>query len=128
MDQSSRRPQHRKKCSRTANCFIGRHAQVASSLRALVSSRTIRRRLGSQWPLRVLTLTSTHRDLRLEWCRSRGNWTAAEWNQVVFRNESRFNHSSDDNRVRVWKRGGTFVVNASILPLLYSDTPLRQLV
>ncbi|GFY32541.1 uncharacterized protein TNCV_3560491 [Trichonephila clavipes] len=24
-DQSSRRPPHRKKCIRTANCFIGRH-------------------------------------------------------------------------------------------------------
>ncbi|GFU55562.1 hypothetical protein TNCV_4339561 [Trichonephila clavipes] len=29
------------------------------------------------------------------------NWTAAEWNQVVFRDESRFNLSIDDNRARV---------------------------
>ncbi|GFU19363.1 transposable element Tcb2 transposase [Trichonephila clavipes] len=32
-----------------------------------------------------------------------GNWTAAEGNQVVFRDKSRFNLSSDDNRVRVWR-------------------------
>ncbi|GFV49654.1 transposable element Tcb2 transposase [Trichonephila clavipes] len=28
------------------------------------------------------------------WCRGQGNWTAAEWNQVVFSDESRFNLSS----------------------------------
>ncbi|GFY29220.1 transposable element Tcb2 transposase [Trichonephila clavipes] len=45
--------------------------QVAPSLEASVSSQTIRRRpgeehLGSWCPLRVLTLTPTHRRLRLE--------------------------------------------------------------
>ncbi|GFW43221.1 transposable element Tcb2 transposase [Trichonephila clavipes] len=35
------------------------------------------------------------------------NWTAAEWNQVVFSDESRLNLIRDDNRVRVWRlRGG----------------------
>ncbi|GFX12973.1 transposable element Tcb1 transposase [Trichonephila clavipes] len=83
-------------------------AQVASSLGAHVSSRTIRWRLaeghlGSWRPLRVLPLTPTHRRFRLERCCARGNWTAAEWIQVVFNDESRFNLSSDDNRVRVWR-------------------------
>ncbi|GFS81946.1 uncharacterized protein TNCV_2497321 [Trichonephila clavipes] len=59
-----------------------------------------------------------------EWCRTRGNLPAAERNQVVFSDESRFNLSSDDNCVRVWSP----LVNASIVPLLYSDTPLPQLV
>ncbi|GFX87386.1 transposable element Tcb2 transposase [Trichonephila clavipes] len=104
-------------------------AQIAPSLEAPVSSRNIRRRLvaghlGPRHPLRVLSLTPTHRRLRLEWCRARGNWTAVEWNHVIFSDESRFNLSSDDNRVRVWRP----VVNASILPLIYSDTPLPQLV
>ncbi|PRD19924.1 UNVERIFIED_CONTAM: Transposable element Tcb2 transposase [Trichonephila clavipes] len=81
-------------------------AQVAPSLGAPVSSRTMRKRLaeghlGSWCPLRVLPLTPTHRRLRLEWCRARGNWTAAEWNQVVFSDESRFHLSSDDNRIRI---------------------------
>ncbi|GFY06511.1 transposable element Tcb2 transposase [Trichonephila clavipes] len=76
-------------------------AQVALSLWAPVSSRTIRRRLadghlGSRSPLRVLPLTPTHGRLRSEWCHARGNWTGAEWNQVVFSDESRFNLSSDD--------------------------------
>ncbi|GFU86162.1 transposable element Tcb1 transposase [Trichonephila clavipes] len=73
-----------------------------------VSSRTIRRRLveghlGSWRPLRVLPLTPTHRRLRLEWYRARGNWIAAKWNQVVFSDESKFNLSSEDNRVRAWR-------------------------
>ncbi|GFW33803.1 uncharacterized protein TNCV_3588891 [Trichonephila clavipes] len=106
-DKSSRRMPHRKKCTRTANCFIGRHpAQVTPSLQAPVSSRTIRRHLaeghlGSWRPLRVLPLTPTHRQLRLNWCCARGNWTSAEWNQVVFSDKSRFNLSSDENRDHV---------------------------
>ncbi|GFW46605.1 transposable element Tcb2 transposase [Trichonephila clavipes] len=81
-------------------------AQVAISLGTSVTSRTIRRRLaeghlGSRCPLRVLSLTPTHRRLRLEWCHELGNSTAAEWSQGVFNDKSRFNLSSDDNRVRV---------------------------
>ncbi|GFV17793.1 transposable element Tcb2 transposase [Trichonephila clavipes] len=86
-DQWSRRPPHTKKCTRTANCFIGLYP-------------------GSLRPLRVLPLTPTHRRLRLEWYRGRGNWTAAEWNQVVFNDESRFNLSSDGKRVRVCRPYG----------------------
>ncbi|GFW36928.1 transposable element Tcb2 transposase [Trichonephila clavipes] len=85
--------------------------QVAPSLEAPMYSRTIRRRLseghfGSRRPMHVLRFTTTHLRLRLEWCRTRGNWTAAEWNQVVFSDESRFNLSSDDNRFRVWRPRG----------------------
>ncbi|GFW21058.1 transposable element Tcb2 transposase [Trichonephila clavipes] len=54
--------------------------------------------LGSWHPLRVLPLTPTHRRIRLERCRARGNWTAA-----VLSDEFRFNLSSGDNRVRVWR-------------------------
>ncbi|GFW09749.1 transposable element Tcb2 transposase [Trichonephila clavipes] len=79
-------------------------AQVAPSLGAPVSSRTIRRRmteghLGSRRALRMLPLTPTHRRLRLEWCRERGNWAAGEWKQVVFSDESRVNLNSDVIRV-----------------------------
>ncbi|GFT97249.1 transposable element Tcb1 transposase [Trichonephila clavipes] len=84
-------------------------AQVASTLGAPVSSRTIQRQLteghlGSQRRLRVLPLTPTHRRLRLERCRAGGNWTAAEWNQVVFSDEFRINLNNED--VRVWRTPG----------------------
>ncbi|GFW30973.1 transposable element Tcb2 transposase [Trichonephila clavipes] len=129
IDQSSRRLLHRTKCTHTANCFIGRHPGTGSTFtRGHVSSRTVRRRLaegilGSWCPVRVLLLMTTHR-LRLEWCHARGNWTAVEWSQVVFSDGSRFILSSKYNRFRVWRP----VVNASIQPLLCSDTPLLQLV
>ncbi|GFT06979.1 transposable element Tcb1 transposase [Trichonephila clavipes] len=62
--------------------------------------------LGSRRPLHELPLTPIHQRLRLEWYRARGNWTAAEWNQVVFSDECRFNLSSDGNHVRVWRPRG----------------------
>ncbi|GFX68543.1 transposable element Tcb2 transposase [Trichonephila clavipes] len=34
------------------------------------------------------------------------NWTAVEWNQVVFSDKSRFHLSSDGNHVRVWRPRG----------------------
>ncbi|GFU05557.1 transposable element Tcb2 transposase [Trichonephila clavipes] len=78
-------------------------AQIAPSLGAPVSSRTIRRHLvegnlGSRRLLRELPLTPTHRRLRLEWCRSQRNWSALGWNQVFLSDESRFNLISDGNR------------------------------
>ncbi|GFU56402.1 transposable element Tcb1 transposase [Trichonephila clavipes] len=86
-EQSSRRPPHRKKSTCTPNCFIGRHPGTGSTLtRIPVASRTIRRHL----PERHL-----------------GSWRPSlEWSQVVFTDESRFNVSSDDNRIRVWRRRG----------------------
>ncbi|GFX13511.1 major facilitator superfamily domain-containing protein 6 [Trichonephila clavipes] len=95
-------------------------AQVAPSLGVHVASRNIRR----HHPLRVLLLNPTHRRLHLEWRHVRGNWTSVKWNQVNFSDERRLNLSCDDNRVHVRRP----VVNASILPLLHSDTPFPQLI
>ncbi|GFS73960.1 transposable element Tcb2 transposase [Trichonephila clavipes] len=86
-------------------------AQVTSSLGTPVSSRIIQRRLAeghleSRCPMRVLPLTPIYRRLHLERCRIRANWTAVKLNQVVFSDESRFNLSSDDNRVRMWRPRG----------------------
>ncbi|GFY19314.1 hypothetical protein TNCV_4127011 [Trichonephila clavipes] len=102
-------------------------AQVAPSLGAPVSSRTIRRRLAeghleSRRSLRVLPLRPTHR--RLNWCRARGNWTAAEWYQVETLVTNPDSISAVMTIVLVC---GDPVLNASILPLLYSGTPLSQL-
>ncbi|GFU78288.1 transposable element Tcb2 transposase [Trichonephila clavipes] len=84
-DQSSRRPLHyivRNEIVQPTASSTSIQAQAAPSVGAPVSSRTIRR------------------------CLAKGNWTAAEWNQVVLSDESRFNFSSDDNRVRVWRPRG----------------------
>ncbi|GFY05925.1 transposable element Tcb2 transposase [Trichonephila clavipes] len=112
--QTSRREDHhivRSACVQPNASSVAIQAQVAPSLGAPVSSRNIRRRLveghlGSWRLLRVLPLTPSHRRLRLELCRVRGTWTAADRNQIEFSDESRFNLSSDDNRVRVWRHRG----------------------
>ncbi|GFW87291.1 transposable element Tcb2 transposase [Trichonephila clavipes] len=114
-DQSSRRRPHRKKYTYTPNCFIDCHPGTGSTLirsPCVFSNHTKRLAdgyLGSRCPLRVLPLTPTHRRLRLEWCSVQGNWTAAEWNQVVCREEFRFNLSSDDNRFGVWRPRGEHI-------------------
>ncbi|GFW73738.1 transposable element Tcb1 transposase [Trichonephila clavipes] len=59
--------------------------------------------LVSGFSLCVLIMTSTYRRLRWERCHARWDWTATEWNQAVFSDESRFNLSSNDNRARVWR-------------------------
>ncbi|GFX18173.1 transposable element Tcb2 transposase [Trichonephila clavipes] len=111
--RSRRKDRHvvRNACVQPTASSAAIQAQVAPSLGVPVFSRTIRRclaegHLGSRRPLRVLPLTPTHRRHRLEWCRARGNWTAAEWKQVAFSDETRFNLSSDHNRVRVWRPRG----------------------
>ncbi|GFT79064.1 transposable element Tcb2 transposase [Trichonephila clavipes] len=64
------------------------------------------RTFGIAAPLTCAALDAHHQLLRLEWCHALGNWTKAEWNHVVFSDESRFNISSDDNRVRVRRPRG----------------------
>ncbi|GFV37360.1 transposable element Tcb2 transposase [Trichonephila clavipes] len=110
-----------------------RPRQTSTGSTFTVSSRTIERglaegHLGSRFPLRVLPLTPTHRRLRLEWCRARGNWTAAEWNQVVLSDESRFNLSSDDNLVRVWRPRGERLNPAFALQLHTAPTAAQRYV
>ncbi|GFU19993.1 transposable element Tcb2 transposase [Trichonephila clavipes] len=95
----SGRPQQ---SSRRADRHIVRNARALPT----ASSRLAEGHLESWRPLCVLSLTPTHRCLRLEWCRAPGNWLAAEWNQVIFSDDSRFNLISDDNRVLGWRPHG----------------------
>ncbi|GFT85146.1 HTH_Tnp_Tc3_2 domain-containing protein [Trichonephila clavipes] len=55
------------------------------------------------------------------WCHARGNWTTAKWNRVVF---SDANPDSISTVMTIVFVSEDPVVNVSILPLLYSDTPL----
>ncbi|GFX71325.1 transposable element Tcb1 transposase [Trichonephila clavipes] len=70
-----------------------------------VSARPIRRRLqqsglSARHPLLGLPLTQNHRCLRRQWCDERRMW-AAEWNEVVFTDESRICLQHHDGRIRV---------------------------
>ncbi|GFS51201.1 transposable element Tcb1 transposase [Trichonephila clavipes] len=80
------------------------------SSREIVSARTIRRRLqqsglSARRPLLSLPLTQHHRRFRRQWCNERRMWVA-EWNEVVFTNESRICLKHHDGRIRVRRHRG----------------------
>ncbi|GFU78830.1 transposable element Tcb1 transposase [Trichonephila clavipes] len=92
-----------------------------------VSARTIRRPLqqsglSASRPLVGLPLTQNHRRLRHQWCDERGIW-AAEWNEVVFTDESRICLQHHDGRIRVWRHRGERMLNSCIMHRHTGPTP-----
>ncbi|GFX54054.1 transposable element Tcb1 transposase [Trichonephila clavipes] len=84
-----------------------------------VSARTIRRclqqsGLSARRPLLGLPLTQSHRRLRHQWCDERRMW-AAEWNEVVFIDESRICLQHHDGRIRVWRHRGERMLNSCVM-------------
>ncbi|GFX42500.1 transposable element Tcb1 transposase [Trichonephila clavipes] len=84
-----------------------------------LSARTIRRRLqqsglSSRGPLLGLSLTQNHRCLRHQWCNERRMW-AAEWNEVVFTDESRICLQHHDGQIRVWRHHGEWMLNRCVM-------------
>ncbi|GFW68007.1 transposable element Tc1 transposase [Trichonephila clavipes] len=84
-----------------------------------VSARTIRRRLqqsglSARRPSLGLPLTQNHRRLRHQWCDERRMWVA-EWNEVVFTDESRICLQHHDGRIRVWRHRGERMLNSYVM-------------
>ena len=84
---------------------------VLPSLQHPVSASTIARRLHdtglhARRPLRRLPLTPQQRRHRLHWCGVRIPWSPADWQRVIFSDESRFCLGADDQRIRVWRQRG----------------------
>ncbi|GFS54485.1 transposable element Tc1 transposase [Trichonephila clavipes] len=84
-----------------------------------VSARTFRRRLqqsglSARCPLLGIPLTQNHRRLRRQWCDERRMWVA-EWNEVVFTDESRFCLQHHDGRIRVWRHRGERMLNSCVM-------------
>ncbi|GFS60435.1 transposable element Tcb1 transposase [Trichonephila clavipes] len=84
-----------------------------------LSARTIRRRLQqsglpARHPLLGLSLTQNHRRLRRQWCDERRMW-AAEWNEVVFIDESHICLQHHDGRIRVWKHREERMLNSCVM-------------
>ncbi|GFW06297.1 transposable element Tcb1 transposase [Trichonephila clavipes] len=72
-----------------------------------VSARTIRRRLQqSGLSAKRTSLTQNHRCLHRQWCDERRMWVA-EWDEVVFTDESRICLQHHDGRIRVWRHPGS---------------------
>ncbi|GFY52670.1 transposable element Tcb1 transposase [Trichonephila inaurata madagascariensis] len=84
-----------------------------------MSARTIRRRLQqsglfARRPLLGLPLTQNHRRLRHQWCDERRMWVA-EWNEVVFTDESRICLQHHYSRIRVWRHRGKRMLNSCVM-------------
>ncbi|GFS84440.1 transposable element Tcb1 transposase [Trichonephila clavipes] len=84
-----------------------------------VSARIIRRRLqqrglSARRPLLSLPLTQNHGRLRRQWYDERRMWVA-EWNEVVFTDESRICLQHHDGRIRVWKHRGERMLNSCVM-------------
>ncbi|GFV27635.1 HTH_Tnp_Tc3_2 domain-containing protein [Trichonephila clavipes] len=77
-----------------------------------VSRQTVYRRLGHiclypRWPVRSVSLTTTHCRLRLTWSREHALWTPQQWSCVMFSDESRFILQFDSRRTLIWRAPGT---------------------
>ncbi|GFW75851.1 fibulin-1 [Trichonephila clavipes] len=84
-----------------------------------VSARTIRRRLqqiglSARRPFLGLFLTQNHRRLHHQWCDERRMWVA-EWNEVVFTDESRICLQHHDGWIRVWRHRGERMLNSCVM-------------
>ncbi|GFX05495.1 transposable element Tcb1 transposase [Trichonephila clavipes] len=84
-----------------------------------VSARTIRRHLqqsglSARRPLLGLPLTQNLRRLCRQWCDERRMWVA-EWNKVVFTNESHICLQHHDGRFRVWRHRGERMLYSCVM-------------
>ena len=77
-----------------------------------VSAKTVRRRLHAQRvysrvAVRKPLVSPVNRQRRVRWCTRTLPWTAQNnWSMILFSDESRFNLSFNDGRVRVWRSAG----------------------
>lgn len=76
-----------------------------------ISHQTIRNRLHEQGikarrPVIKPRLTVAHKAARLGWARAHSQWRLAQWNNVLFSDETRICLRSIDGRRRVWRRRG----------------------
>ncbi|GFU23496.1 transposable element Tcb1 transposase [Trichonephila clavipes] len=70
--------------------------------------------LEDRRPLLGLPLTQNHRRLRRQRCDERRMW-AAEWNEVVFTDESPICLQHHDGRIRVWRHRAERMLNSCIM-------------
>ncbi|GFW08953.1 nuclear distribution protein nudE homolog 1-A [Trichonephila clavipes] len=70
--------------------------------------------LSARRPLFGLLLTQNHRRLCHQWWDERRMW-AAEWNEVVFTDESRICLQHHDGQIRVWRHRGERMLNSCIM-------------
>ncbi|GFX63968.1 transposable element Tcb1 transposase [Trichonephila clavipes] len=74
----------------------------------------IQRGLSARRPLLGILLTQNHKRLLRQWYYERRLW-AAEWNEVLFTDESRICLQHHDGRIRVWRHRGDRMLNSCFM-------------
>ena len=77
-----------------------------SKERVLRRLRQARQRIWPRRPYVGQVLTARHRAARLQWAQRHFRWGRHQWARVLFFDESRFNLSHHDGRIRVFRRRG----------------------
>ncbi|GFY00758.1 transposable element Tc1 transposase [Trichonephila clavipes] len=87
--------------------LVARWSTATGVLMSASSNRRhlLHRALRARVPLYRIPLTANHRRLRLQWAHEHRAWKA-DWYQVVFSDESRFNLWDHDGRIRVRRYTG----------------------
>jgi len=85
--------------------------RLAEATGRVFSVRTVRNRLYEDGrsafrPLKFPKLTARHRVNRLAWATNHVTWTRRQWSSVMFSDESKFNITRADGRLRVWRKRG----------------------
>ncbi|GFU75638.1 transposable element Tcb1 transposase [Trichonephila clavipes] len=123
----------RRSFSRKIGCRVGRNQttvmRICDRWMQEVSARTIRCRLqqsglSARRPLLGLPLTQNHRRLHRQWCDERRMWVA-EWNEVVFTDESCICLQHDDGRIQVWRHRGERMLNNCVMHRYTGPAPLH---
>jgi len=86
----------------TAGTTVGNHGRPISP--PTVRSRLRERQIRARRPAVKVVLTRRHRQARLEWARAHLRFTRADWAHVLFSDETRYNVSGNDGRLRVYRR------------------------
>ncbi|GFV08308.1 transposable element Tcb1 transposase [Trichonephila clavipes] len=109
-------------CTAVTDCSVTSRTvaqHIESVTHHSVSACTIRHRLQqsgifARRPFLGLPLTQNHRRLRRQWCDER-RMLEAEWNEVVFTDESRICLQHHDGRIQVWRHRGERMLNSCVM-------------
>lgn len=87
-----------------------------------ISEQTIHNRLReaglrSRSRAQVPRLTSVHRQTRLQFALDHVNWSARQWRNVYFSDESRFCLYGNDARIRTWRRRNERYDRRCVMPV-----------
>ncbi|GFX45440.1 transposable element Tcb1 transposase [Trichonephila clavipes] len=80
-------------------------------VRMIVTNRPVTSRTVAQ---HIESITQNHKRLRRQWCDERRVWVA-EWNEVVFIDESRICLQQYGGRIRVWRHRGERMLNSCVM-------------